>query len=182
MRADARRNYDKLIAAAREAFTEHDSTASLEDIARRAGVGIGTLYRHFPTRKDLLEAVYVEEVEAICRSADDLADLAAVGGAHRLAAPLRRLRGRPSRRWPRSCSTTSTPTTRCSAPAARRSTPPATRCSSARRRPATCAPTREFDDVGRMVSGIATIRGAEPEQIERILDLALDGLRYRPAT
>jgi hypothetical protein len=46
-RADARRNYDKLIAAGREAFTERDSSASLEDIARRAGVGIGTLYRHF---------------------------------------------------------------------------------------------------------------------------------------
>src|SRR3954468_17232232 len=68
-RADARRNYDKLIAAGREAFTERDSSASLEDIARRAGVGIGTLYRHFPTRADLIQAVYVEEVEALARSA-----------------------------------------------------------------------------------------------------------------
>ena len=86
-RADARRNYDKLIAAAREAFTERDSSASLEDIARRAGVGIGTLYRHFPTRTDLIEAVYVEEVEALCRSADDLSDAppwdALVGWLHR---------------------------------------------------------------------------------------------------
>ena len=49
-RADALRNYEKLVAAAREAFTEDDRSASLEDIARRAGVGIGTLYRHFPTR------------------------------------------------------------------------------------------------------------------------------------
>jgi len=57
-RADARRNYDKLIAAGREAFTERDSSASLEDIARRAGVGIGTLYRHFPTRQSLAEAVF----------------------------------------------------------------------------------------------------------------------------
>src|SRR5919205_618488 len=73
-RADARRNYDKLIAAAREAFTEQDRSASLEAIARRAGVGIGTLYRHFPTRTDLIEAVYVEEVHALCRSADDLRD------------------------------------------------------------------------------------------------------------
>ena len=86
-RADARRNYDKLIAAGREAFTEKDSSASLEDIARRAGVGIGTLYRHFPTRTDLIEAVYVEEVEALCRSADDLGDAppwdALVGWLHR---------------------------------------------------------------------------------------------------
>ena len=50
------------------------SAASLEEIARRAGVGIGTLYRHFPTRQALLEAVYVEEVDALCRSAADLAD------------------------------------------------------------------------------------------------------------
>ena len=50
------------------------TSASLEDIARRAGVGIGTLYRHFPTRQDLLEAVYVEEVDALCRSAVELAD------------------------------------------------------------------------------------------------------------
>src|SRR6478609_131835 len=86
-RADARRNYDALVAAAREAFTERDQSASLEDIARRAGVGIGTLYRHFPTRADLIEAVYVEEVEALCRSADDLVDAppwdALVGWLHR---------------------------------------------------------------------------------------------------
>ena len=74
-RADARRNYDKLVAAAREAFTEADRSASLEDIARRAGVGIGTLYRNFPTRADLVEAVYVDEVEALARSAGASAEL-----------------------------------------------------------------------------------------------------------
>ena len=74
-RADARRNYEKLIEAARAAFADSGSQASLEEIARRAGVGIGTLYRHFPTRQALLEAVYVDEVEALSRSADELADL-----------------------------------------------------------------------------------------------------------
>src|SRR5450432_635753 len=71
-RADARRNYDKVLAAAREAFAESGASASLEEIARRAEVGIGTLYRHFPNRQTLLEAVYVDEVEALCRSAADL--------------------------------------------------------------------------------------------------------------
>ena len=71
LRADAKRNRDQLIAAARQAFTERGADASLEDIARRAEVGVGTLYRHFPTRQALLEAVYVEEVEALCRSAAD---------------------------------------------------------------------------------------------------------------
>jgi AcrR family transcriptional regulator len=72
MRADARRNYDRLIDAARTALTEQGGEASLEEIARRAGVGIGTLYRHFPTRLDLLEAVYREDVEALKESAGRL--------------------------------------------------------------------------------------------------------------
>src|SRR4051794_38903984 len=72
-RADALRNEQKLVAAAREAFAERGTETSLEDIARRAEVGIGTLYRHFPTRPALLEAVYTDEVEAICRSAEDFA-------------------------------------------------------------------------------------------------------------
>ena len=71
-RADARRNYDKVLAAAREAFAEGGESTALEEIARRAGVGIGTLYRHFPNRQALLEALYVNEVEAICRSAAEL--------------------------------------------------------------------------------------------------------------
>src|SRR5215467_8712909 len=59
MRADAQRNYARLLGAASAAFLEHGADdVSLEEIARRAGVGIGTLYRHFPTRQALLEAVY----------------------------------------------------------------------------------------------------------------------------
>src|SRR5437773_11946189 len=71
-RADARRNYEKVLAAAREAFAEGGESTALEEIARRAGVGIGTLYRHFPTRQALVEALYVDEVEEVCRSAAEL--------------------------------------------------------------------------------------------------------------
>jgi AcrR family transcriptional regulator len=71
-RADARRNYEKVLAAAREAFAEGGESTALEEIARRAGVGIGTLYRHFPNRQALLEALYVGEVEEMCRSATAL--------------------------------------------------------------------------------------------------------------
>jgi AcrR family transcriptional regulator len=74
-RADARRNFDALLAAAREVFAEDGTSASLEEIARRAGVGIGTLYRNFPTRQDLFEAVYVDEVDALARVAEELAGL-----------------------------------------------------------------------------------------------------------
>ena len=74
LRADARRNYDALVSAARDAFSEAGTSASLEDIARRAEVGIGTLYRHFPTRDALVEAVYVEEVASMVRDAEQIAD------------------------------------------------------------------------------------------------------------
>jgi AcrR family transcriptional regulator len=74
-RADARRNFEAVLAAARETFAENGPDASLEEIARRAGVGIGTLYRNFPARSDLINALYVEEVEALCRTAEDLIEL-----------------------------------------------------------------------------------------------------------
>ncbi|MET9291303.1 helix-turn-helix domain-containing protein [Streptomyces sp. NPDC003077] len=76
MRADARRNYERLLAVARTAFTEHGTDASLEDIARRAGVGIGTLYRHFPNRTALMGAVFQGEVEALLTRARELSDAA----------------------------------------------------------------------------------------------------------
>ena len=73
MRADAQRNYRRLLEAASGAFAEHGADdVSLEEIARRAGVGIGTLYRHFPTRQALLEAVYTDQVESLSARAAEL--------------------------------------------------------------------------------------------------------------
>lgn len=71
-RADARRNFDALLEAARVAFAAEGAGTSLEGIARAAGVNIATLYRNFPTRQDLFEAVYLDEVEALARTAADL--------------------------------------------------------------------------------------------------------------
>src|SRR3984885_13091358 len=73
-RADARRNYDKVVAAARAAFAERGDATSLEEIARRAEVGIGTLYRNFPNRQALLEAVYVGELDGLCHAAGEVDD------------------------------------------------------------------------------------------------------------
>jgi AcrR family transcriptional regulator len=64
-RADAQRNRDRILEVAKEAFTRSGADTSLDDIARDAGVGPGTLYRHFPTREELLEAVYRSEVEKL---------------------------------------------------------------------------------------------------------------------
>jgi AcrR family transcriptional regulator len=72
LRADARRNYEALLAAADELFTTHGPEASLDKIARHAGVGNATLYRHFPDRRDLLVAVCVGDVKALCKLGDEL--------------------------------------------------------------------------------------------------------------
>ncbi len=66
-RADARRNFDAVLKAAAEAYTELGADASMEEIARRAGVGIATLYRNFPTRADLMECVYMTSVDELVR-------------------------------------------------------------------------------------------------------------------
>jgi AcrR family transcriptional regulator len=179
-RADARRNREKLISAARAAFTEAGASASLEDVARRADVGIGTLYRHFPTRKDLLEAVYVDEVDEICRSAADLAHLppwdALVAWLHRFvgfAATKRAISEElvayidPDAEFFGTCGGAVYDAGQVLLERAQRT--------------GAVRPDTDFRDVGKLVGGIAVIRNPEPGQVERILDVALDGLRHRPA-
>jgi AcrR family transcriptional regulator len=176
-RADARRNYEKLLAAASDAFADLGTAASLEDIARRAGVGIGTLYRHFPTRQALLEAVYIDEVEEMSAKANDLGDLepwdALVTWLRqfvRFAATKRALADEMLNSIDAeapvfvSCRTAITEAGDMLLQRAQLS--------------GDARPDTTFTDVGRMVAGIASIRTADPGQIERILDMALDGLRY----
>jgi AcrR family transcriptional regulator len=69
-RADAERNRDKILAAARSAFADPEAEISMAEISRRAGVGMATLYRNFPGRRELLEALYTDEVNAICLAAE----------------------------------------------------------------------------------------------------------------
>jgi AcrR family transcriptional regulator len=71
-RADAQRNHDLLLAAAREVFSERGADAPLDEVARRAGIGNATMYRHFPDRRELLIAVYADEVAALCARGDAL--------------------------------------------------------------------------------------------------------------
>jgi AcrR family transcriptional regulator len=73
-RADAARNRERILEVAREAFTRDGASASLDEIARRSGVGSGTLYRHFPTRDTLIEAVYRSEVEKLAAAEQRFAD------------------------------------------------------------------------------------------------------------
>lgn len=80
MRADAQRNYDRLLTAAREVFRERGTDAPLDEVARRAGVGAGTLYRHFPSRDDLLDALMQAWVERLAAAATTAIE---AGGAPR---------------------------------------------------------------------------------------------------
>ena len=179
-RADARRNYDKLVAAARDAFAEHGTSESLEEIARRAGVGIGTLYRHFPSRQDLLEAVYVEEVEQVCESAGELADLppweALAGWLHRVVAYVGRKHALAEELWNyldrdaevfRGCRTA---LFAAGEPLLKR----AQEAGAVRR-------DVNLDDILQIVGGIGKNPTTPPDQVQHVLDIALDGLRYRPA-
>jgi AcrR family transcriptional regulator len=177
-RADARRNYEKVLAAARDAFTESGAETSLEEIARRAGVGIGTLYRHFPNRQALLEAVYVDEVQELCRSAGDLNELPAwdafVGWMERfvgymqtkqaLAKELLDYMERDAELF-QSC--------RVALFAAGGPLLERAQQEGAVRR------DTDLSEVIQMVGGIAKIPTSEPGQVDHILEIALDGLRYR---
>ena len=71
-RADAERNRDKILAAARTAFADSDAEVSMAEISRRAGVGMATLYRNFPGRQELLEALFTDEVDAVCKTAETI--------------------------------------------------------------------------------------------------------------
>lgn len=83
MRADARKNYDHLLETGRALVAEQGADASMRDLARRAGVGIGTLYRHFPTREALLEALLRSSFEGVTAKAGDLAASQSAGAALR---------------------------------------------------------------------------------------------------
>jgi AcrR family transcriptional regulator len=177
-RADARRNYEKVLAAAREAFAEGGEATALEDIARRAGVGIGTLYRHFPNRQALLEAVYVDEVEAMCRSAAELDGsdpwealnrwferfIAYIGTKRALAAELSNYLEQDAPLF-QVCRTSLFEAGEPLLTSAQES--------------GVVRPDVSIGEVIQMVVGIAKIPAKDPTQNEHILRIALDGLRYR---
>jgi AcrR family transcriptional regulator len=177
-RADARRNYDKVIAAAREVFAEGGADASLEEIARRAEVGIGTLYRHFPNRQALLEAVYVEEVENLARTATTVGDQppweALVSWLHGFVGYMNTKQALATELLDyvdRDAPVFQT----CRAALYAAGEPLLARAQAAHAVRADAT----LSDVIQMVGGIARITTTEPGQVERILDVALDGLRYR---
>jgi AcrR family transcriptional regulator len=178
-RADALRNYEKVLAAAREAFAEGGESTALEEIARRAGVGIGTLYRHFPTRQALVEALYLDEVEEVCRSATQLDDaepwealnrwfdrlIAYIATKQALASELFKYLDKDAPLFKD-----------CRAQLFAAGDPLLKRAQDAG------VVRRDVDiaQVIQMVIGISKTPTSEPGQAEHLVRIALDGLRYRP--
>lgn len=178
-RSDARRNYEKILTAAREAFLEGGEATSLEEIARRAGVGIGTLYRHFPNRQALLEALYAGEVEELSRSAAELDGenpwqalslwferfIAYLATKRALADELLNYMDKDAPLF-QAC--------RKSMFAAGEPLLKRAQAAGAVRSDV------EFAEVLQMVMGIGKVPTTDPAQTEHMLRIALDGLRYRP--
>ena len=179
MRADARRSHERLLAAATTAFAENGADAPLEDIARRAGVGIGTLYRHFPTRLDLQEAVYRSQVAAVCAQGEELAGSPSAGEAFAgwlrvlasylvtkrgLAHALIAARGRDSDVIS-ACSQIMRDT--------------AGRLLARAQQAGAVRPDLTPMDVLMLVHGVVVATERAPEQADRLLSLTLDGLRAR---
>ena len=176
-RADARRNYETLIAAARDTFATDGVSASLEEIARKAGVGIGTLYRHFPTRQDLFESVYADDVEAVCALGDEVANLPPWDalatwllrfvdylGTKRALAEVVNFQSEFFQGG------------RAAVMAV------GERLLTQAQEAGMARAEVNFDDVLRLIYGLTMVDFVQPGQRERVLGMALDGLRHHPAT
>jgi AcrR family transcriptional regulator len=177
-RADARRNYERILTAARKAFAEGGESTSLEEIARRAGVGIGTLYRHFPSRQVLLETLYVKEVHEVCRSAsqgehDPWEALSVwcegligyLTTKRALAQELLKYLDEDAALFQE-----------CRRTVFAAGEPLLKRAQDA----GVVRPDVEFSDVLHMLAGISRMPVGDPAQVRHVVRIALDGLRYRP--
>ena len=174
-RADARRNQGLIIAAARQVIADDGPNASLDKISRRAGVGAGTLYRHFPSREDLLIAVYTDRIDLLCERAQAAAETFPPGQAltiwleamlahamtdRGLASALDALGAKPD--------------IECTARINAAATELLLRAQEADH----VHPGATTDDILRLVIGLAFATD-DQAQADRLLDLALDGLLRR---
>lgn len=177
-RADARRNHDTILATARDAFAEGGSTISMAEIARRSRVGMATLYRNFPSRQSLLEALYLANIRELARSAGDLTDLppwdALTVWLHRFADYFSTKQAIATELL--DCGDGTTPVFNDSRRAIFAAAQPL--LDRAQQSGEVRADTT-LEQVMDMIVGIAKIPSTQPGHVDHILDIALDGLRAR---
>jgi AcrR family transcriptional regulator len=180
VRRDARRNRDKLVAAAQAAFAAADGPVALEAVARAAGVGIGTLYRHFPTREDLVDAVYAAELDAVTASAPVLLD------RHPADVALRAWTGRyaafvATKRGMMDTLRAGIASGRIAAPSRERVTAILATMLERGAAEGTLRADADPEDVTTMLVGVflAVADGASRERTDRLLDLLTDAVRPR---
>lgn len=177
MRADARRNYDLILTTAREAFAERGPEVPLDVIARRAGVGNATLYRHFSTREVLIEAVYRSDIAALADQADELAAthdplVALECWVREQLVPAQQQSGIATTlkdalaRYPEAFSQNK-----------KRFNQAADELVNAAQAAGAVRPDVETRDILRMAHGIAVASEGEPEACRRMLTIMFDGLR-----
>ncbi|SDQ62977.1 TetR/AcrR family transcriptional regulator [Quadrisphaera sp. DSM 44207] len=184
LRADARRNRERILAAAEAAFAQHGAEASLEEVARRAGVGSATLHRHFPSRVALLEAVFHDRVEVLCARARELARDCEPATA--LAAWLRALGAHASAT--RGLAASLLDGARAAGPEEQGGTCHAMvsdaggQLLEAARAAGAVRPDVSLDDLLALVNAISLVaeRSADEGAAVRLLDVAIDGMRARP--
>lgn len=179
LRADAQRNRDQILAAAARAFSKCGLEATLEGIAKDAGVGIGTLYRHFPTRELLIEAAYRNELAAVCDAAAELTDT--LPGAEALRVWMGRYIDYMTRKLGMADA--------LRAVIASGANPYAQSFEllvgaikpllDAGVAAGEIRPDVSADDVLISLSGVALATGSNRDQADRLVNLLLDGLRYR---
>ncbi|WP_406144414.1 TetR/AcrR family transcriptional regulator [Streptomyces sp. NBC_01012] len=180
VRADARRNRDRILAIARAAFASTAETVPLDAIAREAGVGIGTLYRHFPTREALVEAVYSAELDEVVASAPTLLaelppEAALRAWMDRYAAFFQVKRGMSATlRAGWASGSIATPATR------ERITRTIATFLADGVRAGSLRADVEPDDITMMLLGVflSTTASESPEKTGQLLDLVVDALRY----
>ncbi|GAA3731055.1 TetR/AcrR family transcriptional regulator [Streptomyces tremellae] len=184
MRADARRNYERLLTEARAGFAAHGTDASLEDIARRAGVGIGTLYRHFPNRQALMSAVFQDALAVLLDRAGELAE--SVNPCRALVDWLRAFVTYAGEYRGLSRALMSAPRDDDTSPLGRCNAPLRAAGESLLRRAQQAGAVREdvsVDDLLQLTNAIALASEQTPEDSEladRLLALTLKGLSPRP--
>jgi AcrR family transcriptional regulator len=176
LRADAARNRQKLIETAAEAFSDAGTDVSLEAIAKRAGVGIGTLYRHFPTRDALVEAVYRNEVAQVTAAAGELlaehpADVALAEWMKRFAAYMTAKRGMAD-----ALQSVVTSNSELFAESRTQLVAAIRQLLEAGIDAGGIRPDADADDVLRALSAVKMID--DEQQAARVLALLVDGLRY----